>query len=146
MPFQLYLRFRWRVTPLSTHTQFGCDRSPIKSTLLREQSTFKAVSWLPFEGISCNFILLIFDAYAPNNVILVARNKKWRALYWKNKVPFLLHFGFRWNFISHTVHKCTRTSVGLVFTLRTSYFFSCKSASIRGIFLKLHTSHFPHMH
>lgn len=76
------------LTPLSTHTRFGCDRSLIKSTLLREQSTFKAVSRLPFEGISCNFILLIFNAYAPNDVILVARSQKRRALYWKNEVPF----------------------------------------------------------
>jgi hypothetical protein len=84
------------LTPLSTHTWFGCGRSLMKSTLLTEQSTFKVVSRLPFEGISY-FILLIFDAYTPNDVILVARSRKWRALYWKNEVHFLLHFGFCWN-------------------------------------------------
>ena len=48
----------------------------MKGTLLREQSTFKAVFQLPFEGISCNFIRRIFDAYAPNDVILVVRSRK----------------------------------------------------------------------
>jgi len=77
-----------------------------------------AVSRLPIEGISCNFILLIFDAYTPNDVILVARSRKWRALYWKNEVPFPLSLSFRWNFITlHGYHECARTSVGLVTAL-----------------------------
>jgi hypothetical protein len=105
------------LTRLSTHPRFGCDRLLMKSTLLREQSTFKAVSRLPFEGINCNIIFLIFDAYAPNDIILVARSQKWGALYWKNEVSFPLHLGFRWKFIPHTVHECARTSVGLVMAL-----------------------------
>jgi hypothetical protein len=124
---------------LSTHMRFVWDRSLMKSTLFREQSTFEAVAvcWLPFEGISCNFILRIFYAYAPNDVILVVRSWKWRLLYQKNKVPFPLHLGFHWNFIPCTVHKCTRTSVDLV----TALYYEDKLTF--QLYLGIHLKDFP---
>jgi hypothetical protein len=89
--------------------------------------TFKANLGFHSREFPVTPILLIFDAYTLNDVILDARSRKWRPLYWKNEVPFLLHLGFCWNFIPHTVHECARTSVGLDTALHFEDTFSAVS-------------------
>jgi hypothetical protein len=82
--------------------------SIIKGTLLQEQSTLSAVSWLPLEGFSWNFIPGIPFTCATNIASMVEIGQILRALYIKSKVPFWLIAasmeGFSSKFKTHAIH------------------------------------------
>jgi hypothetical protein len=74
--------------------KFGCDRSLVKDTLPREQSSFSAVSRVLKQWFSWIFTRLTYHACATNGESLFAIDHEWRVLYLEYKVPFRLNVGF----------------------------------------------------
>lgn len=156
----IFLKIHTSLSPRMRYTwcNFGCDRSLIKDTLPREQSTFSVVSRVLKQWFSWIFTRRTSHACATNGGSLVAIGQEWRVLYLEYKVPFRLNVGFHWrNFPIYVyfllcMHEIQTVQVWLRsvnnlrhFTWNTQHPFRSISASIQNIFLKIRTQHFPRM-
>jgi len=121
--------------------KFGCDRSVIKDTIFRTKYLFGSIS-VPIGVIFLKLNTSFFPCIRYKERKFGTSLGKPRTFSPVSRLPLE---EFPWNFIPalQKCKFCCNRSILRALCLAKKYFFACISASIGGIFLKLHTSHSP---
>jgi hypothetical protein len=134
-------------------SEFSCDRSITKATLLLQQCTFSAISSLPIEECVWNFTHVIHGACLPKGmfgcdvpiiksiflgqqcIFSAAYRVPFEGFFW-NTTPFFNVQTLQWDFFMWPLNNEGNVTSGKMYLL------GCTSPAIGGVFLEFLTCHF----